>query len=335
MYLMELIIKVVKVKRRDLIILILNTLVIILFYYLLFENSEVIYPMMLSGFVIAIYFGIEVMKYKNFEEKLHDSKKSPNYISSYASLREEKILNVISDIHKEYLNRIYTLNQEVSDKDALFSQWIHNMKTSITVIDLACERGVLDSGDNKYIRDIREENNTLKKNLEECLNVLRLDDFSRDYVTDSCNLKVLVNGIVNVRKRDFIYKNVFPKVAIDENVTVYTDKKWCAYMIEQIISNSIKYSSESKEIKISSMDKEDKIELFIEDYGVGISEEDLPRIFDPFFTGRNGRKDRSATGIGLYMVKIISKKLGHEVQIESKSGAGTKVKITFNKQSVI
>lgn len=331
MYLMKLIIKVAKIKSRELLALAINTLVIILFYYLLFENSEVVYPVMLSAFIISIYFIVEVIKYKVFQEKLKDSEVSPNYISTNLSYNEEEILNTISNIHKEYLNRIDTLKQEIDEREQLFSQWIHNMKTSITVIDLACEQDELTNGSNRCIEDIKEENSILKKNLEECLNVLRLDDFSRDYITTSCNLKDIVNTVVNSKKRDFIYKGVFPTVSIYDDIDIYTDRKWCIYMLEQVIANSIKYSEDKKgnKIEISAVRNNEEVELLIKDEGIGIGKEDLQRVFEPFFTGNNGRKERNSTGIGLYMVKIIAKKLGHTIKIASQVGIGTEFKVVF------
>lgn len=333
MYLMDLIIKVAKNKSRDLTILAINTTVIILFYYLLFENSEVIYPLILSLFVIGIYFVIEVIQYIRFNKILSDSQRSPDYNNTNLSASEEEILNVIKEIHKDYLDKIYSLKQEVNNKEILFSQWIHNMKTSITVIDLACDKSSISGENNQCILDISEENKLLKKNLEECLNVLRIDEFSRDYITNSYNLKELTINCVNSKKRDFIYKGVFPKVDIDENIYVYTDKKWCSYMIEQILSNAIKYSKdkEPKGIEISSVIGAEESELIIKDYGIGIEEEALNRIFDPFYTGENGRKERMATGIGLYMVKLISNKLGHKIKIESEVREGTTVRIIFMK----
>ncbi|MEW8957480.1 ATP-binding protein, partial [Clostridium sp.] len=161
--------------------------------------------------------------------------------------------------------------------------------------------------------------------------------FSRDYITTSCNLKELVSSVVTSKKRDFIYKGVFPKMDIGESISVYTDKKWGSYMLAQIISNAIKYSDVNKNNKIEIMatNKNNVIELLIKDYGIGITEEDLPRVFEPFFTGNNGRKERGSSGIGLYMVNIIAKKLGHKIKIESKIDSGTVVKIEFNNESII
>ncbi|GAA0127355.1 sensor histidine kinase [Clostridium sp. CTA-19] len=337
MSLLELIIRVLKLKRRDLIALIVNTTFIIVFYFLLFENSEILYPLILSGTVIIVYFIIEIIKYCGFKQKLADSIKSPNYKKNNVDYKEEEILNVIDEIHNEYLNEIYELKEKIKGKDYLFSQWIHNMKTSITVIDLACEKSELENKEIKYIKDIKEENSSIKKNLEECLNLLRLEDFSRDYVTNPYNLKELVSNAINLKKRDFIYKGVFPKVNISEKIYIYTDKKWFIYMLEQIIANAIKYSKikNSSRIEIYAKENAREVELIVKDYGVGINKEDLPRIFNPFFTGNNGRQERSSTGIGLYMVKLISKKLGILVDIQSDVGKGTKVSIKFKDEKVI
>ncbi|MGL4337944.1 MAG: sensor histidine kinase [Turicibacter sp.] len=328
---MELIIKVLCIKRRELAFLLMNTMVLVLFYYLLFENSELIYPLMMSGFMIGIYFILEVVRYRQFSKKLENSKRTLDDNISNVTYGETEILEVLNEVHQQYLNQIHTLHMEITERDTLFSHWIHNMKTSITVIDLACEKSIEIHGGQGCIDDIKEENSSLKKNLEECLNVLRLDDFSRDYITDPCNLRALVNQVVNVKKRDFIYKGVFPGVVIDESLEVYTDQKWCGYMLEQIISNAIKYSKIKSEnsVEIIATTTDEGIELVISDQGIGISAADLPRVFDSFYTGSNGRNDRNATGIGLYMVKIISKKLGHEIEIESELEVGTRVKIIF------
>ena len=334
MFLIELIIKVAKVKFRDLTAFTINTLIILLFYFLFFKDSEIVYPLMLSGFIMVVYFIIEVVKYREFLEKLNDSKKSPNYKVSDLSSNEEEVLNTINEIHSDYLKQIYELNGQISDRNMLFSQWIHNMKTSVTVIGLACEKSSLSMNFKSCIDDIEDENNILKKNLEECLNILRVDDFSRDYIINSCNLNELVNIVVNSKKRSFIYKGVYPKVNIDKDIYVYTDRKWLEYILGQIISNSIKYSNDKVEVSAKN-NINNTIELLIKDNGIGISKEDLPRVFDPFFTGSNGRKERSATGIGLYMVKIISKKLGHNIEIESELEYGTSVKITFKSEEVI
>lgn len=114
------------------------------------------------------------------------------------------------------------------------------------------------------------------------------------------------------------------KISLDfqpTNYKVLTDEKWLVFVIEQLLSNAIKYTNKGK---ISIYPLEDK-KLVIEDTGIGISQEDIPRIFDKGFTGYNGRTDKKATGLGLYLCKNILDKLSHKISIESEVGVKTKV----------
>lgn len=331
MCLMALIIDVFRINKRSIVTYILNTALLIAFYWLLLGSNEILYPAIISLFIFIIYFFIELIKYKSFRTRLSEAKISPNYRDKSLDLDEQIIFNAIEEIHSDYISKFYNKNSIQKNRDSLFSQWIHNLKTSITVIDLACEKGCREDKGQGFLQDIIEENNKLKVNLEQCLNVLRLEDFSRDYLPGKVNLFGLVNEVVNSKKRDFIYRGVYPKVDIDKDIIVYTDKKWCSYMVEQILSNAIKYSKsdENNKVYISAKEEQGKVLLKIKDEGCGIDIEDMPRIFDAFFTGNNGRQDKNATGIGLYMVKLISDKLGHSVNVESKKGQGTEVEIKF------
>lgn len=323
--------KLIKSKKRFLITYLLNSIMLILFYYLLYDSNEIVYPALISIFILFIYIFIEGFRFYKFEEILKNAKNSPNLKLASDDITENMVLSTINKIHLEYNNNLYKMKNEFKDRNMLFSQWIHNMKTSITVIDLASERCSLDEKSKVYVQDIMEENDKLKKNLEECLNVLRLDEFATDYIPERVNLSEIVSNVINLKKRDFIYKGIYPKVDIDTNKEIYTDKKWCSYIIEQVISNALKYSisNESKKIYISMYENEEETILSITDEGMGINAEDIPRVFDPFFTGNNGRIDRNATGVGLYMVKYISQKLGHKISINSKKGEWTEFKIAF------
>lgn len=331
MSLIKLIINVIKVKKSALSAYIINTAILVVFYYLIFNSREVFYPISISLFILMIYLSIEIFGFYKLNNKLNEAKISPEIEVNNSDIEERMIFNSINHIHSDYHNRLYKMKSQYKDRNTLFSQWIHNMKTSITVIDLACEKATLDNSSKDSLQDVIDENRKLKTNLEECLNILRLDDFSRDYIPEKVNLNKIVFAVVNSKKRDFIYRGVYPKVEIDKNIEVLTDKKWCSYMIEQILANAIKYSPkhENKNIYITLRTNKDEIILMIKDEGIGIDTEDVPRVFEPFFTGNNGRNDRSATGIGLYMVKFISQKLNHKVGISSNKGQGTEARISF------
>ena len=117
--------------------------------------------------------------------------------------------------------------------------------------------------------------------------------------------------------------------------SVNSDKKWLEFIINQVINNSIKYKKENESIiKIESSENKDKVTLEIYDNGIGIPEKDLKRVFDKSFTGTNGRDKVKSTGMGLYIVKKLCDKLGHNISIESKENEYTKVILEFGKNDV-
>ena len=141
-----------------------------------------------------------------------------------------------------------------------------------------------------------------------------------DFVLKEYDLDNIIRQAVRKYAPLFIRK----KISLDFQPTTYkvlTDEKWLVFVIEQLLSNAIKYTNKGK-ISIYSLENK---KLVIEDTGIGISKEDIPRIFDKGFTGYNGRTDKKATGLGLYLCKNILDKLSHKISIESEVGVKTKV----------
>lgn len=328
MYFKATLIDVLKKCKRSLITYCINTIFIFVFYYLLIGAKDIMYPLFISIAILLIHIFIEIILYKEFCYKLDIAQNSPDY----QEISNDRVFIIISNLHKEYNKKLFGIEHKYKEKISFFSQWIHNMKTSSTIIDLACEKGLNQDSCQWVLNDIKDENEKLKSNLEQGLNFLRLDDFSKDYAINKVNIYDMVSNIINSKKRDFIYHGIFPKVDLDKNLSIHTDLKWCSYMIGQIIGNSIKYSpkNSNKFVRISAEKSNDAILLIIEDDGIGIDKEDISRVYEPFFTGNNGRKHNNSTGIGLYMVKKISESLKHPVEIKSQKNIGTSVIITFN-----
>lgn len=346
MCLIKFILVVLKKEKAAIIIYLLNTVVLVSFYYLIFNSREVIYPIVVSMFFLMIFIIYKIIGYKNFYIRLKEAKISPNYKGKFDNSIE--IFETINEIHDTYINKFYKMKNRIKERDTLMAQWVHNMKTSVTVIDLASEKGLnhykrcfnsndvsskistKNSENRDFLYDILEENKKLQDNLEETLNLFRLDEFAKDYIPEKINLRELVNSAINNKKREFIYSKVYPKVIIDEKYYIYTDKKWSKYMLEQIITNAIKYSEKENSYVIFSVVEEDNyIKLCIEDKGIGIRKEDISRVFQAFFTGNNGRNNKKSSGIGLYMVKLVADELGHKIYIKSKVGEGTIVEISY------
>lgn len=333
MYLLKILKSILFEKRVFICMYALNTAILTFFCYLLSWDKDALYAIVLSVFIFVVYLIYNCYIYKEFQSNLKNAELSPDYIVDCKSDLDEEIFETIKNIHRNYNEKLYKLRKHENDKDNIFSTHIHNMKTSITIIDLAASRASEEDPDNKRLKDIKTENEILSRNLEEGLNILRLEEFETDYVTKKIVLKDFIRGIINSNKKQFIYNEIFPVVDIIDGLNIHTDEKWCSYMINQIISNAIKYSNKKndKKIYITAKDAGHNIILSIKDEGVGIPREDLDRVFYPFYTGKNGRDNRQSSGVGLYMVKSISDKLHHKLELKSKEGVGTEFLIYFNK----
>lgn len=329
----------IKDKLLITVVYFINTLLITLFFYLYVDKEvELLYPLLLSIFVYIIYISFDFYRYYRFNASIKRAMENVNSDMVTETNEHKVVSEVINSIHTNYINIINEMKEENKVNNKFFSQWVHNMKTPVSVIEIIVQKLMdKEQTDIKFIEEIREENTKLLNGLEQILNMMRLEDFSMDYVPEAVNLYDSLKKVINERKSQFIYNNVFPKVQAECNgEKILTDAKWNEVMLGQIISNAIKYSriwNEDKEVSKQvyfNIEKQNKyIVLTIRDEGVGIPYYDINRVFEAFFTGENGRKYNQSTGIGLYICKVISEKLGHEILIESEEGNGTVLQIKY------
>ncbi|EUJ24533.1 histidine kinase [Listeria grandensis FSL F6-0971] len=210
-----------------------------------------------------------------------------------------------------------------TDRNIFINQWVHQMKTPVSVIELMTQ-----NQSDPMLRSIQEETDKIKQGLDTVLYTLRLETFENDFVVERTDLRILVTESINEHKRLFIRHHLYPKVEIDPDLRLETDKKWFVFMLGQILSNAIKYSpKKGSNIDITAITETTGYLLTIQDYGIGIEKSDLPRVFHPFFTGENGRKYQHSTGMGLFLVSEICQKLGYQLSIESEIGSGTTILI--------
>jgi len=303
--------------KRELAAIAVGAALLILVYNLHIDGAVVIYPITLTLAIMTVYMFTKALNLARFYKRLEASQIAIPETNSEGILQNH-VFETIAHVHNRHLSEIYRLRSIIEGRSALFSQFIHGMKSSVAVIELACEKSAA-----REVVDIIAENEKLKKGLEQALNLLRLDAFANDYVSEKFELDGLVKQMINEHKRDFIYAGVYPKLS--GNAAVYSDPKWCGFIISQVISNAVKYSTQGDEIAFDIQGQA----LCISDSGIGIPEEDLPRVFDMFFTGANGRRRKDSTGIGLFMTKHIADRLGIGVRISSEVGQGTTVTLEF------
>lgn len=316
----------------------LNTFFLLLFFYLYYDHVEIIYPITLSLFIFSVSFIIKLFKYKGFNEDIEITEENLEYKVRCFTKEQKKVFDIIHKLQIKYGNELINIKLENKEQRRLISQFIHSLKTPVTVIDIAVsdllKKIDMDAeADFSEVNDISIENKKILSTLDNLLSLLRLEEFEADYLSKAVNLEESLNNIINSLKRSFIYGKVVPKIKCScSQPIVYTDEKWNKIMLEQFISNAIKYSLAEETMKPLYFAIEKKgqyIILVIKDEGIGIPEYDLDRITEAFFTGDNGRKVRKSSGIGLYIAKKISEKLNNKIEITSKPNGGTEVKIAY------
>ena len=266
-----------------------------------------------------------------------------HYRKSYIDLKylESNILNSKEDLPKsldirvEYYQKIIErLHNEVEKlkiednkkKEGLvdyYSMWIHQIKTPIAAINFLLDNEEID------VKAFRQELFKIERYVEMVLTYIRLGSETSDYVITSINLDEVVRE--NIKKYATLFINKKIKLNyVSHETYVISDKKWLGFAFEQLLSNAIKYTKSGGEISINISESK----LIIEDNGIGIYEEDLPRIFEQSFTGLNGRYEKKSSGLGLYLCKKTLDKLQHKIEITSEINKGTKVIVSFPKKDM-
>ncbi|MDP4090651.1 MAG: sensor histidine kinase [Bacillota bacterium] len=315
----------------------INTAVLLLFFYLFYEKAELLYPFALSLFIFSISMVLRWLKYVAFNQDIGMTAENIKYKVSCTSREQKRVVNAVEKLHSAYGNELSNIKINNRKQRRMISQFIHSLKAPVTVIDMAVSDileadDMADAGDSSA-STVRKESEKMLSILDNLLNLVRLEEFEIDYAAEPVNLQDSLTNIINEMKMNFIYGKVIPKVQCNyAEPVVYTDEKWNKIMLQQFISNAIKYSLAEEELKtvffiIEKVDE--NIMLTIKDEGIGIPEYDLDRVTEAFFTGDNGRKVKSSSGIGLYISKEISEKLNHPIDIISKQGDGTEIKITY------
>lgn len=296
--------------------------------YLYNTNMEIpIYTCVVS---LTICLCFRIIEFYKFADKNYILKK----VYKNCLIDDLENINAIDLLEQNYVNIIVKLNtilknniakKEIEYKDMVnyYTTWVHQIKTPISAINL-----MMQSDSNEFNKnEIMEQIFSIEQYVDMVLQYLRFMNINNDLLIKKYNLDVLIKKCVKKYAKLFINK----KLILNYNelkCSVITDEKWLNFVIEQLLINALKYTSLGS-ISIY-MDKDSNKTLVIEDTGIGISPEDIPRVFDRGFTGYNGRKDNKSSGLGLFLCKNIIDKLCHNISIESEVGKGTKVKIKFD-----
>lgn len=317
----------------------------LLYMYLIgARKQDVVYAAVLDAILLLIIVLVGFFRYSSKVKALSNALERP--VEEQAQLPEAT--DDVEMLYHRLLENQSIARSESESSAAIrqsqmrdyYSMWVHQIKTPISAMKLLLEAEreelgqlICDDEQSQYLLSdnmdsFEDELFRIEEYVSMALQYQRVSSTENDFVLE----KVSVDGVI----RDTIKK--YAKIMIRRHIginysgtgqEVYTDGKWLAFILEQILSNAIKYTPQGF-VTIETAEEKDRFFITIKDTGIGIKAEDLPRVFEKGYTGYNGHADKKATGIGLYLCRQMADKLGHTIRMESELGKGTKVWIGFD-----
>ena len=298
-----------------------------LFYIKGIRFEETVYFSFLVFFVLVLFFLVRFYKMgRVYGKLLLKSELLNDYLIDEPRSRLEENYNLmIEEMIDNNNKREIMQKRDKKLQKVMVYRFVHQMKTPVSVLKLILEKH---SEEGEY-KKIRRNISALEYNLNQMLDVYRLEEFKNDFVSEKVMLKNVCKDCINGLKDYFIASQIYPKLDIDDDIYVYSDSKWLKLVIHQLLTNAIKYSDNGQSVTVRAEKEEDRVVLSVIDEGIGIENADLRNIFELFYIGKNGRNNADSSGIGLYIVKRVSEYLGHKTEVESEVGKGTTVRIIF------
>lgn len=270
-------------------------------YFIVCYLNNVDIRVFIQGFEICliVFFIYLVIKYFDFQKELSNEEKI------------EELEKQIESMRNDYISW-------QKDIQEYFSMWVHQIKTPITCLEILTE-------DNK---EMKMQLKSIDNYTNMAINYLKLNLHEKDMDISAVDVDNLLNMLI--KKYSLLFINSHISLDFRKNgLKCITDSKWLSVLLEQILSNAIKYS-ENSQIILDSFKKDNSVVILIEDYGIGIPEEDINRIFDKGYSGFNGRLKQKSSGLGLYLAKSIADKLDIRLKVDSTVGQGSKFYVIVN-----
>lgn len=262
------------------------------------EIAYVFLGIEILGFILFVYLIVHWFHYQKLSDVKDDN---------------ERLLNENRNLKSEMLN-------QKDDLNAYFLMWLHQIKTPITVSKL-----LLEKPDETTNTKLKMQLMYIEQYINMAMNYLKMIDYSTDMDITQVNLDDIIKNLLKKYSLLFIHNHI--SLEYQSNLTyVVSDSQWLTILIEQILSNALKYTENGK---ITIQYLEDKHALEIRDTGIGIRSEDIPKIFDRGYSGFNGRMNEKSSGLGLYLVRKISERLNIQIEVESKLSKGSVFRLVF------
>ncbi|MEG2814131.1 MAG: sensor histidine kinase, partial [Oscillospiraceae bacterium] len=294
------------------------------FYLYHLPIKAVIYPFLICGLFGLIFLLLGFIHFKQkhllLKNLYQSSVNLTDKLPQISTIDDNDYQNIIILLYEERHMLETKMNNKYTDMIQYYTVWVHQIKTPIASMYLS-----LQNDDSALSRKLSVELFRIEQYVEMVLMFLRLNSETTDYVIKEYNLDTLIKQSVKRFSSEFIKKKI-SLIYQPVNYHVITDEKWLSFIIEQVLSNALKYTT-SGFIKIYMTENN---VLSIEDSGIGIAPENLPRIFENGYTGYTGRMDKKASGIGLYLCKTICNKLNHDIFATSQLEKGTTIHINLS-----
>ena len=304
-----------------------------------------VYPAILSFVLMAVLIVIGYMKEKKRHEMVQDAIIRRELINETMlppalTIVEDDYRELVRVLQQERISALTAVNTKYDKLAEYYTLWAHQIKTPIASMRLK-----LAGTDSEIARAVNSNLLRIEQYVDMVMTYVRLDSDSTDYSFREEDLDEIIKPNLRKFSSDFISK----KLSLEyepSHVSVLTDGKWLGFVIEQLLSNAVKYTQKgSIRVAVETegatdsavADKavqNDRVAITISDTGMGISPDNLPRIFELGFTGYNGRTNNRASGIGMYLCKRVCDNLGVDISVASVVGEGTSVKLVMKNETM-
>lgn len=322
--------------------------------------QEIGYGMLLCSFVTVAVIVIGYSRHCESLRLLNELRKNIAVISSFVKEPEYLYEEYYQDCIRALIQEKNKIQNEMrnwqQDTTAYYSMWVHQIKTPIAAMkllldeerNLYLESGEIEEKDTRIINSSQKQNELfrIEQYVDMALQYTRLGSETNDFVLQNILLDEAIRPSIHKYAKLFIHKQL-RLTYTPQQITAVSDKKWLGFVMDQLLSNAVKYTkqggvtiqvcrlSPTQKVNLEKgkhwyekeMSSQERVRILVEDTGIGISAQDLPRVCEKGYTGYNGHADKYSTGIGLYLCQAILKRLGHQFLITSEQGKGTKVEI--------
>ena len=265
--------------------------------------------------------------YEELQEKVRDLDKAyllPEILSEPEFLEGRLACQAMKEMGRSMAERVSSYEQKQKEYKEYIELWVHEIK-----LPIATGKLLVENNRQFYDESMIEELDKIDAYAEQALFYARSSYVEKDYVLKKISLRKVTSEVLK-KNRKLLLEEKISIQCHDLDVEVFSDSKWLAFILHQILSNSIKYMGEGERTLEWYAEKErEQVKLYLRDTGIGISAGDLPRVWDKGFTGENGRIGKKSTGIGLYLCKKLCEKMGHRIEIVSARERGCMVIIRF------